>query len=372
MKTSKNNPTLRPKAFCGSVLVLTVTIMFMVSFELLMMGLLSTSTLSAEGAINSTSQEAKEEGLAAMVDFRTNIIRAYNARERYATGFQASNLTGFRNDVEFTDKRFYVMNDAFTGAVASPYRVTARLVGNQSPYTLSVVASGNGVNYTLNQRLNLPDYTPTAWFTKRSRYRDTVGLLQTLLQRSYLYRSTVDRFQGTYEESQLVNGIASTNTQQGLPCTTPNAGPRCYPSFWGNEVQYQFRVGGATINTEGFLNAGEWSAAHGFDGGSVDLTASNMTAQYSFQFEAGDAQTQKHQTILALPNITFSTYPSTRSGYSWTAIVYSPTFETPFQFTATNNAFAAQKFTEKSLPVDLTWSDELMLINTFGPNGVQS
>ncbi|MFM7389047.1 MAG: hypothetical protein ACKO34_00280, partial [Vampirovibrionales bacterium] len=86
MKSSKNNPTLRPKAFCGSVLVLTVTIMFMVSFELLMMGLLSTATLSSEGAINTASQEAKEEGLAAMVDFRTNIIRAYNARERYTTG----------------------------------------------------------------------------------------------------------------------------------------------------------------------------------------------------------------------------------------------------------------------------------------------
>ncbi|MFM7390148.1 MAG: hypothetical protein ACKO34_05955, partial [Vampirovibrionales bacterium] len=355
---------------------------------------LSTATLSSEGAINTASQEAKEEGLAAMVDFRTNIIRAYNARERYTTGFQASNLPGFRNDVEFTNKRFYVMNDAFTGAVASPYQVTARLVGNQSPYTLSVVASGNGIRYVLQQRFSLPDFAYNAWYHKRSIYRDAVGMLQSSIHRSYLYQSNSNKFRANYDEAVLAGSYGASNAQQGIRCASPFNTTSCFPNHWGKQVQYFLNLGGGRIpivlnfDTSGptfFTSNIAFLGLIGF---------TNKTTPGFVFFGSGDAALLKEAAFIAHPGfagsypitapttpqgiLAYSTQPAFEGVYPGIihtsineSLIYLKVFDTPFQFTTPNNTHVQLWFNNLGLQPNLDWSEETMWDRTFGPNGVQ-
>jgi hypothetical protein len=366
----------KQSAQTGSVLVLTISIMFMVASQLLMMGLLSTSTVTNEGAATSASQEAREEAGAAMSDLRLHLIKFYNSRGQYGASFNGTVLNSNRNLFEFTGKRYYVMNDAFNGATTSPYRVTGRIVGTTSPYTLLTTASGNGLNYTLRQQISLPDYTSTTWFKKRSMLRDSVGVLQTLLLRGYSYQSEANKFLAAQTEAGVAQGVGVGNTLNGVQCYTPAGGTRCFTDFWVNETQYNINYGtSGNVFLNGFMSTSEWHGSPGIDAGGIDLLGIAVGAHQNSiaYYPLSNSEIDKRRVTLILPT-NYSSAPSSLSynqfwNWSPTAFWCSPAVsvvDTPFQFTVPSSAgFAGTGIPNESL-------DEYMWDNTFGPNGVQS
>lgn len=338
---------LPPPKQTGSVLVLTISIMFMVASQLLMMGLLSTSTVTTEATTVSASQEAKEEASAAMTDLRLNLMRFYNSRELYASSFSSTVLQSNRNQLTFQGKQYYVMNDAFTGATPSPYRVTGEIVGTTNPYTLRVTATGNGIRYVMQQRFSMPDFAYDPWFHKRSTYRDAVGMLQNILLRGYLYSSNGNKFQAAYDEAVLSSSASSTNLQQGISCISPSGVAGCFTQHWGTETQYRLNLGGVAIPVQGILVPQEWATPY-IDVGTIGFQ--NQVTPFNYaQTVAKEAAMIAHPLSFSRPN----SYPIFMTGAGNGAGIYHVLFDTPFQFTT---------------PLD----ERVFWDRTFGPNGVQS
>jgi hypothetical protein len=89
--TTPLNALLPPQKQQGSVLVLTIALMLLFSGQILMVGMVTTKSLSESGALGAFSIAAREEAFGAMTDFETKEL--YPAYMRMATVARANLAT---------------------------------------------------------------------------------------------------------------------------------------------------------------------------------------------------------------------------------------------------------------------------------------
>jgi hypothetical protein len=172
----------------GSVLILTIALMLLFSGQILMVGMITTKSLTESGALSAFSLAAREEAFGAMTDFETkelypaymrmaNIARANiatvtpvsgqellnNYRQTAAVRTDAVNNLAQRNWSTYRQRLWDPINNAYVdGPFTTNVWLESRLLPGPSgtmtdgfyewPFTIVARVRGNGVDQVLRRQ----------------------------------------------------------------------------------------------------------------------------------------------------------------------------------------------------------------------------
>jgi|GEM_PF-6204028 len=169
----------------GSVLVLTLAMMLVFSGQVLMMGMVTTKSLTETGALQTIGMSAREEAFSAMQDFEAREIypqfltwvttskTTLGAQHVTATTFLNSygNAAGFRSNIatnfsktNWSTYRNRIWDEATNQYVDGVFAVNVWLDTSSGwPYTVVANVTGSGINQTIRRRSSVipPGYSDT-------------------------------------------------------------------------------------------------------------------------------------------------------------------------------------------------------------------